>query len=133
MDVSINFNEEVKVQLTAVGIDILKQNHQQSAKHFMDRGFTYPEFKLKVDDEGWSTFQFWHLMNLFGNHMYPSMAQPFGAMVVIPKSKPIDTVKIKGVEVPLCIRCGVPTKKESEVSEGDKPSARIVCRTCYGK
>lgn len=133
MDVMVNFNDEVKVKLTEAGINILKREHQQNAKHYNDRGFTYPEFELKVDEEGWSSFQLWHLMNLFGNHMYPSMAQPFGAMVVIPKSKPISTVKIKGVKVPLCIRCGSPTKTESEISPGDKPTARIVCRECYGK
>lgn len=134
MDVSINFNEEVKVKLTAVGIDILQEQRRVLNLHIKGKGGAgLGELDLKTDDDGYTRFQLWDLMNRFGEHMRLGHPEPFQGTMIFPQAKPIDTVKIKGVEVPLCISCGFPTKKESEVSEFDKPTARIVCRECYGK
>lgn len=45
----------------------------------------------------------------------------------------VKHIKIKGVLVPLCIRCGEPVEKKEDVREGDKPTARIVCKKCCGE
>ncbi|WEZ09567.1 hypothetical protein P5663_06900 [Priestia flexa] len=86
MEVKVNFNEIVKVRLTKFGIDILKSRHMELNNLIQKRGGKgLEEFKLKIDDDGYSSFQIWELMSTFGEYMYMSSELPFKADMVITK------------------------------------------------
>ena len=68
-------NDMVKVKLTDVGKDIFY--HQ-----FDDLNEMYNEVMIKprypeVDDEGFTKFQLWHLMNIYGPHLRLGGDAPF--------------------------------------------------------
>jgi len=55
----VNINNYVKVKLTNYGLNILKSKHKEFEQ-------------LKTDKEGYTEFQLWELMNIFGAYMYLS-------------------------------------------------------------
>ncbi len=57
---NINLNEYVKVKLTKYG-ELMYDNYMSSKK--------YP-ISLRFDEQGYSKFQLWDLMNIFGSVMY---------------------------------------------------------------
>ncbi|MEH7503275.1 hypothetical protein V7152_14900 [Neobacillus drentensis] len=81
MNYKVNFNEPVKVQLTEAGIYILKQRHEE-LKRKIGRPNLEP-VDIKIDDEGYSSFQLWSLMNVFGNHMSLGCVPPFKSDIII--------------------------------------------------
>lgn len=73
-----NFNERVKVKLTDIGIAILKQNHEDLDKHIRNRGGKgLRPFEIRTDQEGYSSFQLWSLMQTFGPYMILGYDAPF--------------------------------------------------------
>jgi hypothetical protein len=58
----ININNKVKVKLTQAGL-----------KAATDAG--YQHMAQKEDEEGYSSFQLWVLMSIFGPHMYNGMPE----------------------------------------------------------
>lgn len=67
-----NINDHVYVKLTDVGKERLKKNYVEYCDHLRSMGGSYPfEFSLPTEDEnGWSRWQLWELMNEFGSHLY---------------------------------------------------------------
>ena len=67
-----NTNDSVKVWLTDYGRDILRQ--KQDSRHSSER----------VDAQGYTKFQLWELMNIFGSHIYNGATrQCFDANIVL--------------------------------------------------
>ena len=65
--IDFNANQYVRVKLTDYGRKVLRENWVQQRLECPQ----LPQYKPKdEDDEGWSTWQLWCLMNEFGNHMY---------------------------------------------------------------
>jgi hypothetical protein len=67
-----NINDSAKVRLTDYGRDILRQ--RQDSRHSFER----------VDAQGYTRFQLWELMNIFGSHIYNGhIRQCFDANIVL--------------------------------------------------
>lgn len=69
-----NLNDRVRVKLTDTGRRIHRLDHDKYS-------VTCPKltyFEPETDEQGWSTFQLWDLMKLFGSHIYMGMPElPF--------------------------------------------------------
>jgi hypothetical protein len=66
----LNLNDIIKVKLTDCGKDIFYHQHDELNKFIMERGGKplkpwFPE----IDADGYSEFQLWHFMNIYGRHM----------------------------------------------------------------
>ena len=73
MKFETNINYDVKVKLTNVGREILKDYYQLS----------YESPMLKADEDGYNTFQMWSLMNIFGKQIYMCEPLPFETKIII--------------------------------------------------
>lgn len=60
MNVNFNINEKVKIKLTEMGKQILQEQGR----------------KFTIDEEGYTTFQLWDLMSIFGEDIYMGMRLP---------------------------------------------------------
>ncbi len=67
-----NVNSNVWVKLTPKGRDIYKNFWKEV---FKGTEHTAPE--LHTDDRGWTEFQMWDLMCIFGAHLYNGCEVPF--------------------------------------------------------
>lgn len=86
MDVIINFNDEVKVKLTEVGIEIMQEQRRELNSHIQGNGgIGLGELELKTDDDGYTRFQLWDLMNRFGQHMRIGHPEPFEGTMIFPQ------------------------------------------------
>jgi len=75
-----NINDSVKVKLNDRGREILKQQHDLLFKDIP----RYREFTLPQEDEqGWSTWQLWRLMETFGPHISIGFEVPFETEIEI--------------------------------------------------
>jgi len=63
---TINLNEYVKVKLTDYGKDIYYHQYDHLNKY---REIITPHFP-EEDNKGYSTFQLWDFMRLYGEYMY---------------------------------------------------------------
>lgn len=80
MPAQFNFNDFVKVRLTDYGRDVLamKMNSRTST----------PE----TDADGYTKFQLWELMNVFGEHLCNGRPVPFNPNIIFPAvSDPVTT------------------------------------------
>ena len=66
-EVRINLNEKVKVRLTDHGKDIYYHQFDEVIKRFPQTGIK-PRMP-KVDSDGYTEFQLWHFMELYGEHI----------------------------------------------------------------
>ncbi len=70
----LNINDSVKVKLNDHGREILKQQHELLFKDI-------PRYRVFVppreDEQGWSTWQMWDLMQSFGPHIRLGAEVPF--------------------------------------------------------
>jgi len=84
-----NINNYVKVKLTQVGIDELKRQHEeQKIAHERLRSQGIDDFVLpKVDADGYSEFQLFNLMAIFGDLMWEGLASPFEIEIIIDEPK----------------------------------------------
>lgn len=73
-----NINHYVEVKLTDVGREIYY-------KHMTDvlRGSDYKMQPIKENAEGWSRWQLWDLMSIFGAHCYNGCRVPFETEIEI--------------------------------------------------
>lgn len=71
-----NINKMVKVKLTSKGKEIHKQRYDKY-NHSIE--YTPP----KEDENGYSDFQMWELMNIFGEHTSIGLDQCFEATILI--------------------------------------------------
>lgn len=91
MNFKINFNEYVKVKLTQYGVDILRLRHESLDRQLKKNGYgELGPFKLEMDDEGYTKFQIWRLINIFGDYVHEGMEQPFESDMIFLKGAEID-------------------------------------------
>jgi hypothetical protein len=72
--IEFSLNEYVLVKLNNTGIDILKENHTRLRSFYPSIGkFTLPV----TDEDGWSKWQLWVLINTFGDRVNMGVTSPF--------------------------------------------------------
>lgn len=87
----MNFNDAVKVKLTGVGEHILREQHDDLNEHILNRGGRgIGPYVSKADEEGYSTFQIWDLMQRLGPHMSIAKPEPFKGEMVFLNGEPIE-------------------------------------------
>ena len=87
-----NINEKVKVKLNEHGLKILKDQHDEL------RGWcpSIGEYREpKIDNDGFTEFQLWNLMEKFGSHITLGSIPPFETEIEIP-----DNAKNEGLTAP---------------------------------
>lgn len=73
----LNLNENIKVKLTDFGKNIYWHQYDELNNSF-GRQLCKPTMP-KVDEDGYTTFQLWHFMELYGEHMgmtLPNVIEP---------------------------------------------------------
>lgn len=76
-EIRINLNEQVKVKLTDHGKDIYYHQHDRLNSIF-NKEICKPSMP-KVDEDGYTTFQLWRFMELYGTHIgmtLPNVIEP---------------------------------------------------------
>lgn len=83
-----NINYEVKVKLTEYGRELYYHQFDDLIK----QGMLMTPIQPKVDKEGYTTFQLWELMSIYGPHIYMGMTKlPFqDNAIYIPKEESIN-------------------------------------------
>lgn len=74
---NFNVNDYVYVKLTDYGREVHRKNHEKLFLNNSAVNYVPP----KEDDEGWSKWQLWHLMQEFGPHMTVGMKIPFETVI----------------------------------------------------
>lgn len=74
MKVEINLNDTCYIKLTDYGRKILKEKYEEFNR---DHGDIYKYNPKNEDSEGWSKWQLWDIMTVFGNVMYNGFNIPF--------------------------------------------------------
>ena len=68
---TFNINEFIKVKLTQKGKLIYLEHQIEMQKRFNRDGIKIEvPLNIEVDTEGFSSFQLWRFMEIFGSHMY---------------------------------------------------------------
>lgn len=83
---TLNINYSIKAKLTDYGVEILKARHRQlveSSQGAYIKPFTLPS----TDENGYSIFQLWTLMHIFGPHLHLGSEMPFEADIIVPYKK----------------------------------------------
>jgi hypothetical protein len=90
VDFKVNFNETVKVKLTDIGVAILKRQRDEINQYIKSRGAKgLGDYEPKIDDEGYTSFQLWSLMNHFGEVMVLGSEPPFEGDMIICNGKSV--------------------------------------------
>lgn len=87
---SLNMNYSVKVKLNDKGKDIYYHRYD---KYNRPELFT-PRFP-KVDKDGFSEFQLWHLMEIYGEYMKMGCETPFEDLCLYIEEDDLKDVSIK--------------------------------------
>ena len=70
--IKVNINDVIKVKLTDLGKEIVQKN-------FDELRAWYPTIPLQtiypIDDDGYTEFQLWTFMSMFGEHLYNGAPQ----------------------------------------------------------
>lgn len=83
---TFNINYNIKAKLNDYGVEILKTRHRQlveSSQGAYNQSFILPS----TDENGYSIFQLWAFMQIFGPHMHLGSEMPFEADIIIPDRK----------------------------------------------
>ncbi len=70
--VTLNVNDVVLVQLNDRGRGIISEQVARGLEH-----------TVREDGEGWSSWQLWHLMEVFGHHLHLGAQMPFDSQIRI--------------------------------------------------
>ena len=65
----LNFNSLVKVKLTPLGVDIYYHRHDEFVKTYPKLSDVMKPTMPKIDKNGFTEFQLWHFMQLYGCYM----------------------------------------------------------------
>ncbi len=60
---------KVKVKLTEFGINILKNNYYSFIKHHPELVDVVGKFHIDMDEDGYTEFELFELMNIFGSYL----------------------------------------------------------------
>lgn len=90
MRVTIDINDYVKVKLNQFGKDIYFHRHDDTRAQYVEKNGYYPacfqpEYP-KVDDDGYSKFQLWDFINIYGEYMELGRKLPFETELVFNKN-----------------------------------------------
>ena len=88
-EVRINLNEDVKVKLTDLGKDIYYHRFD-GFNRICGKIVCKPSFP-KVDAEGYTKFQLWNFMKIYGEHMgltMPNVIKPLEIVYELPNAEP---------------------------------------------
>jgi hypothetical protein len=82
--IKFNINNEVKVKITDIGYDIWLAYENKFTQYLP----TYPittieELKAKADKDGYTEFQMWDMMSIFGSHMKMGFENPIETNIII--------------------------------------------------
>lgn len=81
----ININDKVKVKLTEHGKHIYKHQFDELNERIKRNGGKPIKLDLpEADADGYTTFQLWCLMEIFGPHMHMGRPIPFDTEIMIP-------------------------------------------------
>ena len=73
-----NANQTVKVKLTDLGVQILREQYEELNKNLLKHGHSrLGHFVLPLDEDGYYKCQLWYLMQKFGNYMKMGADNPF--------------------------------------------------------
>jgi len=87
-----NINDNVRVKLTDRGRFLLEKEHYEFYEKYKlaERPYTSP----KEDEEGWSTWQLWILMNHLGKYCTMGCEMPFETNIeIVDKRVPVELPK----------------------------------------
>jgi hypothetical protein len=128
-----NINENVKVKLTDFGGSVLRKQHDELRKAYSNV-IDFPKFQEPEKDEnGYSKFQLWALMESLGSYCGMAKEYPFETEIILSTDdsvcewKKLDCGKYQGcggqwsMFYKFCPHCGCPIKviTEPEVMELD--------------
>ena len=85
----LNLNDNIKVKLTEHGKDIYYHQYDRT-NAFLGRELCKPSYP-KIDEDGYTTFQLWHFMELYGVHMgmtLPNVIKPLEIVFNEPTIEP---------------------------------------------
>lgn len=91
---SLNVNAVVEVRLTASGREIINRRHEEFLNSITEKArerwknFTPAE----ANEDGYSTFQLWNLMNIFGPYIDMAVEPPFETIILIEEGELRDVV-----------------------------------------
>lgn len=82
--IQFNFNDMIKVRLTPTGVSILQQQHDELNHYVKSRGGRgLGPLNIKVDEDGFTSFQFWSLIETFGEHVCMTKPEPFHGEIIL--------------------------------------------------
>lgn len=77
-----NINEYVYVKLTDYGKEILKERRKTLNEVLISKGIEpFTNDLVKTDKDGYTQFQLWELMSIFGNFISVSSKIPFETII----------------------------------------------------
>jgi hypothetical protein len=83
-----NLNYKVRIKLNDRGREILREQHDELYKIFVERGVKKPEYRPKTEDaDGWSEWQLWDVMGTFGAYISLGSLPPFETEIDIPEGQ----------------------------------------------
>ena len=73
--IDFNINNTVYVKLTDLGVCIMKAKHKEMQSQHVN--YNTPFIEKEVDEDGFSTWQMWDLMSMFGSNIVMGLTLPF--------------------------------------------------------
>lgn len=84
-----NINDYVRVKLTPHGRFLLEKKHHEFYEKYRIANREYTPYK--EDDNGWSTWQLWNLMNYLGEYITMGAELPFETNIeIVEKIPPVQ-------------------------------------------
>ena len=78
----LNINYNIKAKLNDYGVEILKARHRQLIE-FSQGVYNQPFTLPSTDENGYSIFQLWTFMQIFGPYLHLGSKMPFEAEIII--------------------------------------------------
>jgi len=79
--VKFNINDSVKVKLTDLGKEIYYHQHNEINEYY-GKEMIKPKMP-EVDEDGYTSFQMWCLMGIYGKHISIGFNQPFETNIIL--------------------------------------------------
>lgn len=74
-----NLNNSIKVKLKPLG----EQIYRDWFKQYEQYGIKVEPIPLRMDEDGWTEFQTWEFIGIFGSHVHLGMPELFETTVLI--------------------------------------------------
>lgn len=81
MGTPININNRVRVRLNDTGREIFRLEREQSNANMRNAGYKGILETHKKEEDGWSTWPLWELMQMFGPHISMGTPPPFDTTI----------------------------------------------------